>query len=142
MQPCTAKDLLKHASAILESLGLQGIRDRTLRYYIQNGVVPPPIGSPKFARYDFRHLQGLVTARALQNQGMKLMQIRSQMAPSNMVRERRTAYGDPKTTIELSQRVRLEFDDDGNMEEDLKAAYHAVRRILERIGKEEKWNKR
>ncbi len=138
MEPCSAQQLLKEANGVLKGLGLPGIQIRTLRFYISEGVVPPPIGSPKFARYEFRHLQNLVYARSLQNQGMKLVQIRSQLAPRIIVREHKAPYGD-QTSIDLTPRVRLEIDASGNMEEDLRTAQGALKCIVDRIAKEQKW---
>ena len=142
MPPCTVKELLAHANEVLRSLKLPDVQSRTLRFYITEGVVPPPIGSPKFARYEFRHLESLVLSRALQNQGMKLAQIKSQMIPSQLVRERKADYGENKTSIDLTPRCRLELEDSQNMEEDLRAAEDALKRILSRIAKEQKWSQR
>lgn len=142
MSPCTARELLKCAEQVLGELGLPGIQLRTLRFYIAQGVVPPPIGSLKFARYEFLHLHSLVLSRAMQDQGMKLAEIKSQLKPSLVMREPKATYGDTRTSIDLTSRCRLELDDAQNMEEDLRAAQDALKRIIERINKEEKWSRR
>ncbi|MBL8086615.1 MAG: MerR family transcriptional regulator [Chthonomonas sp.] len=53
---------------------------RTLRFYTTQGVVPRPLGSPKFARYGYDHLLSLLASRALQDQGLKLEQIKHELS--------------------------------------------------------------
>lgn len=142
MAPCSAKELVQRAGTVLGELGLPSVQLRTLRFYITKGVVAPPIGSLKFARYEFGHLQSLVLARVMQNQGLQLSQIKSQVQPAMTMRERKATYGDDRPFIDLTSRCRLELADSHNMEEDLKAAEEALKRILVRIGKEEKWSQR
>ncbi|MCE9557744.1 MAG: MerR family transcriptional regulator [Armatimonadetes bacterium] len=77
--PYHIDDLLTVANDILAFKGLQQVIKRTLRFYIQNGLVPRPIGSPKFARYEYRHLLSLVGARTCQDHGMKLNQIKENL---------------------------------------------------------------
>lgn len=73
--PFTADRLIEAANSLLPQTGVPEISKRTLRFYTAQGVVPRPLGSPKFARYGFEHLLTLLAARALQDRGMKLHQI-------------------------------------------------------------------
>ena len=52
---------------------------RTVRYYIQLGLVERHEGDRKHARYTQRHLDQLLQVRAMADQGMPLERIRHQM---------------------------------------------------------------
>ncbi|HRF60010.1 MAG TPA: MerR family transcriptional regulator [Fimbriimonadaceae bacterium] len=70
--PYSIDELLDAVNRIL-ALGQQSpVTVRTLRFYIGQGVVARPIGSPKFARYGYEHLLMLLGARMLQDRGSKL----------------------------------------------------------------------
>lgn len=79
--PFTADKLIDAVNAILRARGAQPIAKRTLRFYTSQGVVPSPMGSPKFARYGYEHLLSLVGARAMQDQGLKLAAIIENLKP-------------------------------------------------------------
>lgn len=78
--PFTADRLIDAANSILATNGSQPMTKRTLRFYTAQNVVPRPLGSPKFARYGYEHLLTLLSARALQDQGLKLEQIVNEVA--------------------------------------------------------------
>lgn len=48
---------------------------RTIRYYVQIGLIPPPHGSGKGARYGIGHLERLLKIRRLQTEGFSLERI-------------------------------------------------------------------
>lgn len=52
---------------------------RTVRYYIQEGILPPPSGAPKYARYRYEHLLRLVLVRLLLIKGFRLEAIRTRV---------------------------------------------------------------
>ena len=52
---------------------------RTIRYYIQMGLVERHEGDRKHARYTQRHLDQLLQVRAMADQGMPLERIKHQM---------------------------------------------------------------
>jgi len=72
MAPVTVDRLIDLINSILEERGLLAITKRTLRFYTAQAIVPRPMGSPKYARYNYHHLLAIVAARALQDQGNKL----------------------------------------------------------------------
>lgn len=59
-----------------ELAGLTGIPLRTIRFYIQEGLVPRPAGKGRGAHYDRTHLQALLTVRRWQSDGLSLDRIR------------------------------------------------------------------
>lgn len=70
--PYTADDLVAIVQELLPRYPNQVFTKRTMRFYIAQGVVHRPLGSPKFARYSYEHLLQLLATRMLQDQGYKL----------------------------------------------------------------------
>lgn len=54
------------------------VTPRTVRYYIHQGLLPPPGGGPK-ARYDERHIKLLRLVKELQRQHLPLAEIRTRL---------------------------------------------------------------
>lgn len=70
----------------IESLSkLASLTKRTIRYYIEKGLVNPPIGSCRASYYTDEHLNRLEQIKKWSNQGIPLTQIKSMLdgeAPS------------------------------------------------------------
>lgn len=61
----------------LDELGsLVDLPRRTVRYYIQIGLLQPPDGAGRGAHYNFRHLDQLLEIRKWQQAGLSLERIR------------------------------------------------------------------
>lgn len=58
-----------------ELAGLANVPRRTLRYYIQLGLVDRPIGETRAAYYTWQHLKQLLEIRELTEQGFSLERI-------------------------------------------------------------------
>ena len=57
----------------LEQLAeLAGVNRRTVRYYIQLGLVDPPVGQTRAAHYTWQHLKQLLEVRGYTEQGFSL----------------------------------------------------------------------
>lgn len=56
---------------------------RTIRYYIQQGLVDRPIGEKRFAYYTSTHLEQLLTIRKWQQAGLSLDRIREILTGSD-----------------------------------------------------------
>ncbi|MBL8049074.1 MAG: MerR family transcriptional regulator [Chthonomonas sp.] len=149
--PFHIDDLLESANRVLSMAGLREVQRRTLRFYIHRGIVPKPIGSPKFARYLYSHLLRLVGARSAQDQGYKLEQIRAEFdqcaneeelalvvsryldaRPTKrrqlVVAEEVAAYGDRK--IVLSPGISLSILSDKPVNEQLEKALTEINKML------------
>lgn len=72
MEPSTAEDRRYSAD---ELAALANVPRRTLRYYIQLGLVERPIGETRAAYYTWQHLRQLLEVRRLTEQGFSLEQI-------------------------------------------------------------------
>jgi len=62
--------------AIGELATLGGVSRRTVRYYVQEGLIPPPLGLGRGNHYTPEHLEQLLRVKALQENGRTLVAIR------------------------------------------------------------------
>jgi len=62
---------------IEELADLGGVSRRTVRYYIQQGLLPSPLGVGRGRHYDQAHLDRLLRVKALQEAGRSLDEIRA-----------------------------------------------------------------
>ncbi|MFN3792226.1 MerR family transcriptional regulator [Massilia sp.] len=71
MAPFASKEF-----GIDELCGLTGLPKRTVRYYIQIGLVDRPEGETRAARYTQKHLEQLLAIRRWTQEGLSLERIR------------------------------------------------------------------
>jgi DNA-binding transcriptional MerR regulator len=62
--------------AIGDLARLAGVSRRTVRYYVQEGLIPPPLGVGRGNHYGPEHLEQLLRVKALQEGGRTLDEIR------------------------------------------------------------------
>lgn len=74
LAPYTLEELVLAANAILRERPRLKTSERTVRYYISNGLLPPPSGGPKYARYGIEHLRRIVSIRQWLDGGLTLEQ--------------------------------------------------------------------
>ncbi len=77
--PFALEELVAAANSLLRARPDILVGRRTVRYYIQEGILPPPTGAPKYARYSYEHLLRLVLIRLLLAQGLRLEAIRARL---------------------------------------------------------------
>lgn len=53
-----------------------GVSRRTVRFYVQEGLIPPPAGLGRGAHYRKEHLEALLRVKAMQERGLLLEEIR------------------------------------------------------------------
>ena len=78
--------------AIGDLADLAGVSRRTVRYYVQEGLLPAPLGVGRGNHYGREHLEHLLRVKALQEAGRTLDEIRralgaSQRSPATVPRE-------------------------------------------------------
>ena len=62
-----------------------GVSRRTVRYYVQEGLLPAPLGVGRGRHYDRSHLERLLQVKALQEAGRSLDDIRAALnAPASL----------------------------------------------------------
>jgi len=59
---------------------LTGVTPRTIRYYVELGLLPPPHGAGRSAGYGPEHINRLETIKKLQHARLSLDEIREQLA--------------------------------------------------------------
>lgn len=64
----------RYAVGVLADLG--GVSRRTVRYYVQQGLIPAPLGVGRGDHYGREHLDRLLQVKALQEAGRSLDEIR------------------------------------------------------------------
>lgn len=85
---------------------------RTVRYYMQIGLVNPPIGSTKAAHYLHQHLDQLLTIRKLSDAGVSLERIREVLsgeAPPVPPRQRQPGSVEVRSHLFIADGVELEI---------------------------------
>ncbi len=103
--------------AIDELCALVDLPRRTVRYYIQEGLVDRPAGAKRGAYYTRRHLEQLMTIRTWQRAGLSLERIRELVSgggetssPLPPPRARRPGDVTLRTHVTLAPGVELVID--------------------------------
>ncbi len=66
---------------IAELAELGGVSRRTVRFYVQEGLIPPPMGLGRGAHYRKEHLEALLRVKSMQERGLLLEEIRLALSP-------------------------------------------------------------
>jgi DNA-binding transcriptional MerR regulator len=77
---------------------LGGVTRRTIRYYIQEGLLPAPLGLGRGRHYGSEHLAQLQAVRALQERGLSLDEVRRELSmvpPGRIAPSAARAFWDP-----------------------------------------------
>ena len=91
--------------SISELAALGGVSPRTVRYYVQLGVLPPPAGRGLGGKYGPQHLERLLKVRELQREGVHLEQMAAFLErpeTKDMVRERPMLLAEPRLELQRS----------------------------------------
>jgi DNA-binding transcriptional MerR regulator len=72
------------AYSIQELTEKTGLPRRTIHFYSQQGILPPPNGAGLGAYYDDRHLLSLLLIPVMRSQGLRLDEIRSRLMGMNL----------------------------------------------------------
>jgi len=97
-------DATRYAIGELATLG--GVSRRTVRYYVQEGLVPPPLGLGRGNHYTPEHLEQLLRVKALQESGHTLDDIRVSLAQQPRSRAAQP-LGDDMPARSLWRRITL-----------------------------------
>ena len=90
--------------SIGELVQASGVSRRTVRYYVQRGLLAPPLGAGRGHFYRPDHLEKLLLIKELQGRGLGLEQIRVRLEGGGGAdRVKRL----PTPAIELATRIRL-----------------------------------
>jgi DNA-binding transcriptional MerR regulator len=93
---------------IEELAALGGVTRRTVRYYVQAGLIPTPLGVGRGRHYGKEHLVKLQAVKALQEQGRTLDEVRDELERGPGRRRRTEALSRPEPQVERSAWTRVE----------------------------------
>jgi DNA-binding transcriptional MerR regulator len=85
---------------------LGGVSRRTVRYYVQEGLISPPLGLGRGNHYTPEHLEQLLRVKALQESGQTLDDIRASLTKTPQPRAAQP-LGDDATARSLWRRITL-----------------------------------
>ena len=91
----------KNLLTIDELSQASGLTKRTIRYYVNSGLLDRPTGETKNARYDASHLEQIRNIKALQEQGYTLARILEIKRQTHQKVLNRREIGEPLTVIEI-----------------------------------------
>ena len=97
-------DKQKRKYGIRELVQASGISRRTVRYYVQRGLIPPPEGAGRGHYYRPEHLEKLLAIKELQGKGLGLEEIRARFDGGGRAVP---AVEFPSPQIELATRIRV-----------------------------------
>lgn len=112
--------------SISELAVLGGVNRRTVRYYVQRGLIPAPTGVGRGSHYTQEHLDALLRVKRLQQEGASLEAIAgekhdSELAPSSPGSRQPAAVALPFRQrawrrIEIGDGVELHVEDRHNLD--------------------------
>jgi len=111
---------------------------RTVRYYMQIGLVDPPIGSTRAAHYLHSHLDQLLTIRKLSSAGVSLERIREVLCgepPPLPPRQRQPGSVEVRSHLFIANGVELEIspEDAGLTPEQVRTLVRAVMQTYQEL---------
>ena len=89
------RDKARYSIGELAELG--GVSRRTVRYYIQRGLLAAPTGVGRGSHYTQRHLDDLIRIRELQESGLALAEIARRLADRRPAAGRIARLAEPGT---------------------------------------------
>ena len=104
--------------SIQDLADLADVSRRTVRYYVQEGLLPAPLGVGRGRHYGRAHLERLLQVKALQASGRTLDDIRSGHSLSEPASAARLASTPPRTIwrrLELAPGVELHVSSETTM---------------------------
>lgn len=96
---------LESRHAIGDLADLAGVSRRTVRYYVQEGLLPAPLGVGRGRHYGDQHLEHLLKVKALQEQGRTLDEIRRELSGPPRSKARTRSDAEPELAREAWRRV-------------------------------------
>ncbi|OYY21361.1 MULTISPECIES: MerR family transcriptional regulator [unclassified Polynucleobacter] len=124
-----------------ELCSLTGVSSRTLRYYIQIGLVDKPIGQTRGAHYLSLHIEKILRIKQLTEAGISLERIREVLSGSPMpLPERTKKPGDisVRTHLWVGEGIALEVSAEtaGLSPEQLRQFLKGVMQVYEQVKKD------
>jgi DNA-binding transcriptional MerR regulator len=93
---------------IEELAALGGVTRRTVRYYVQEGLIPAPLGVGRGRHYGPEHLARLQAVKGLQEKGLRLDEVRGELERGPKGRRAAAAAGLDEASAKRSAWTRVE----------------------------------
>lgn len=124
-----------------ELCALSGLSSRTLRYYIQIGLVDKPVGQTRAAHYLSLHLEKILRIKQLTEAGISLERIREVLAGEPMPlpeRIKKPGQIEVRTHLWVAEGIELEVSPEtaGLSPEELRQFLKGVLQAYEQIKKD------
>ena len=97
-------DQMEKSYSIQEIVQASGVPRRTVRYYVQRGLLPPPEGAGRGHFYRPEHLDRLLMIKDLQGRGLSLEEIRARLDRGG---DADALAHEPVPEMELTTRIHL-----------------------------------
>jgi DNA-binding transcriptional MerR regulator len=94
---------------IEELAALGGVTRRTVRYYVQEGLLPAPLGVGRGRHYGEEHLARLEAVKALQEKGLSLDEVRRELERGRGRGRAAAEAGPPEPRVARSAWTRIEI---------------------------------
>ena len=94
---------------IEELAALGGVTRRTVRYYVQEGLLPVPLGVGRGRHYGEEHLARLQAVKALQEKGLSLDEVRQELARGRARGRAAAEVAQPEPAVARSAWTRIEI---------------------------------
>ena len=124
-----------------ELCGLSGLSARTLRYYIQIGLVDKPIGQTRAAHYLSSHLEKILRIKQLSEAGISLERIREVLSGGSLPlpeRSKRPGQVEVRSHLWVTDGIELEVSPEtaGLSPEQLRQFLKGVLQAYEQVKKD------
>ena len=124
-----------------ELCALSGVSSRTLRYYIQIGLVDKPIGQTRAAHYLSSHLEKILRIKQLSESGISLERIREVLSGDPLAlpeRTKRPGHIEVRTHLWVTDGIELQVSAEtaGLSPEELRHFLKGVLSVYEQIKKD------
>ena len=124
-----------------ELCGLSGLSARTLRYYIQIGLVDKPIGQTRAAHYLSSHLEKILRIKQLSEAGISLERIRDVLSGGSLPlpeRSKRPGQVEVRSHLWVTDGIELEVSPEtaGLSPEQLRQFLKGVLQAYEQVKKD------
>jgi DNA-binding transcriptional MerR regulator len=114
---------------------MTGLTRRTIRYYIQKGLLEPPEGDGRGAFYTEKHIEQLKKIKNLADQGVLLIKMKDVISGKQLEREEPALAGimiSRRETCHLAPGIELAYEPGQFSLEDLSEIRNHVSEILRR----------
>lgn len=112
---------------------ITGLSKRTIRYYIEMGLLEPPVGACRGSYYTEQHLSRLETIKVWTNNGMPVTQIKYLIEDrsSNLCKSENSILTSKWERYKLNENIEINFKNSTLDENDLLEISNFIKNVLE-----------